>query len=150
MKCPACYNLLRQMLVGSTTVDVCQGGCGGVWLDAFELQRVDGAAGAADDLVLSIESDPDVRVDPTRKRQCPRCDGVKLKRRFFSPRRRVEIDECPGCGGIWLDAGELEEVRVEMDEDRLVQRAQGQRPELTMGVIRYLYRARLGEEQGEV
>jgi uncharacterized protein len=37
MKCPACFNELTQLQVGSLVVDVCQGGCGGIWFDAFEL-----------------------------------------------------------------------------------------------------------------
>jgi Zn-finger nucleic acid-binding protein len=34
-------------------------------------------------------------------------------RRFTSVNRRVAVDECPGCGGVWLDAGELGELRSE-------------------------------------
>lgn len=37
---------------------------------------------------------------------CPKC-GAALKERSF---QKVLIDQCAGCGGIWLDAGELEEV----------------------------------------
>ena len=39
----------------------------------------------------------------TRMR-CPKC-GEPLKE---TPSRRVKIDACPGCGGIWLDKGEWE------------------------------------------
>jgi hypothetical protein len=39
----------------------------------------------------------------TRMR-CPKC-GEPLESR---PDRRVTIDACPGCGGIWLDKGEWE------------------------------------------
>lgn len=38
--------------------------------------------------------------------RCPKC-GDTLKVRSF---QKVEIDQCNGCGGIWLDAGELEQV----------------------------------------
>ena len=34
-------------------------------------------------------------------------------RHFYSPQRRVEVDECPNCGGVWLDAGELASIREE-------------------------------------
>lgn len=37
---------------------------------------------------------------------CPKC-GEKLKERHF---RKIVIDQCSGCQGIWLDAGELEQV----------------------------------------
>jgi hypothetical protein len=125
------------------TVDVCQGGCGGIWFDAFELSRVDESEDVSGELLLSVAADPYVHVDPLRKRECPRCEGVKLKRRFFSPKRRVEIDECPGCAGIWLDAGELERIRNEVEETRFLQEAEAHKPRLTMSVIRYLYQARL-------
>ncbi|MBY5990899.1 zf-TFIIB domain-containing protein [Ferrimonas balearica] len=31
-------------------------------------------------------------------------------RRHCEPTSAVEIDECPRCGGIWLDSGELEQI----------------------------------------
>src|SRR5678809_646859 len=113
MKCPACYNELTQKQVGSVAVDVCEGGCGGIWFDAFELQRVDEESEAAGEHLLEIERDDRIAIDPTRKRQCPRCENIKLKRHFFSARREVELDECPNCGGYWLDAGELAKIRQE-------------------------------------
>ncbi len=36
--------------------------------------------------------------------RCPRC-GVRLDTHSL---QEVEIDECPGCNGLWLDAGEFE------------------------------------------
>ena len=53
MQCPACYNQLSPFQVGNVTVDVCQGGCGGIWFDAFELQRVDDQAEAAGEAMLT-------------------------------------------------------------------------------------------------
>ncbi len=38
--------------------------------------------------------------------RCPKC-GEPLKERSF---QKILIDQCTGCNGIWLDAGELEEV----------------------------------------
>jgi uncharacterized protein len=38
--------------------------------------------------------------------RCPKC-GEPLKERSF---QKVAIDQCTGCNGIWLDAGELEQV----------------------------------------
>jgi hypothetical protein len=146
MKCPACFNELSQRQVGSVTVDVCHGGCGGIWFDAFELQRVDDEQEAAGELLVYVEREPSIQVDLQRKRSCPRCLEVKLKRRYFSPKRRVEIDECAGCGGCWLDAGELQKIRAEVAETEREQQAQ--QTELTTEVIRYLYRLRL-EERGE-
>jgi uncharacterized protein len=38
--------------------------------------------------------------------KCPKC-GDSLKERSF---QKILIDQCTGCNGIWLDAGELEAV----------------------------------------
>jgi Zn-finger nucleic acid-binding protein len=144
MKCPACFNVLTPQQVGGVTVDICEGGCGGVWLDAFELQRLEGEEESKTEYLLQIARDPTLKVDMTRKRECPRCIGVKLKRRFFSPRRQVEIDECPGCGGVWLDAGELEGIRKEMEQ---AQEGRVRPTQLTMTMIRQIYRFRLEQQR---
>jgi uncharacterized protein len=138
MKCPACFNELTQIHVGNLVVDVCEGGCGGVWFDAFELQRVDEDQEVAGERLLNIRRDARVQVDIARKRECPRCEGVKLKRHFFSAKRRVEVDECPNCGGYWLDAGELAQIRLEKSENANAEAAA--QSTLSPEVIRYLYR----------
>lgn len=38
--------------------------------------------------------------------RCPKC-GKPLKERSF---QKILVDQCTGCGGIWLDPGEMEEV----------------------------------------
>ena len=86
MKCPACFNELTELQVGSLFVDACQGGCGGIWFDAFELQRVDEESEEAGERLLEIRRDARVMVDPARKRECPRCAGVKLKRHRMTGR----------------------------------------------------------------
>jgi len=47
-------------------------------------------------------------------RVCPKCkDKVELDRREVSTSEsdaEVLIDTCPGCGGIWLDWGELSKI----------------------------------------
>jgi Zn-finger nucleic acid-binding protein len=42
----------------------------------------------------------------TSSMTCPKC-GEPLKERSF---QKISIDQCTGCNGIWLDAGELEQV----------------------------------------
>jgi Zn-finger nucleic acid-binding protein len=113
MKCPACGNELSQTVAAGVTLEVCIGGCGGLWFDAFELQRV--AKAPPEEIALSIMASPMARIDPAKKRACPKCDGIVLMRHFFSPKRRVEVDECPNCGGYWLDAGELAAIQGERD-----------------------------------
>ena len=140
MKCPACFNELTTFQVGEITVDICQGGCGGAWFDAFELTKVDEERESAGEALLRIQRDERLIVDQSRKRECPRCVGVKLHRHFFSAKRRVEVDQCPNCAGYWLDAGELGLIRAEKDQAAVEYQA-GQ-SSISMEVIRYLYRLR--------
>jgi len=138
MKCPACDRELTELQVGSLYVDVCQGGCGGIWFDAFELPRADDESVALEEPLLWIQRDDNVLVDPKRKRECPRCGGIKLHRHFFSARRGVEVDQCPNCAGYWLDAGELAQVR---EEKALVAREhQARQAAISPKVIQYLYK----------
>ena len=138
MKCPACDHQLSEIQVGAVAVDICQGGCGGIWFDAFELKRVDEVHEAAGEHLVKINRDSKRPVDPLRKRACPRCDGIKLRRHLFNPRSKVEVDHCPNCAGYWLDAGELEKIREEnKPASKAKPIAAGQ---INSEVIRYIYR----------
>ncbi len=137
MKCPACYDELRELQVGSLKVDACPA-CGGVWFDAFELQKADDEEEVVGERLQQINRDSGVVVDPSKKRQCPRCEGVKLHRHFFSAQRRVQIDQCPNCAGYWLDAGELAAIRAE--KGAAAQREKLQEGFISIETIRYLYR----------
>jgi ribosomal protein L37AE/L43A len=52
------------------------------------------------------ETDAKVAGQKASYMKCPKC-GEPLKERSF---QKIQIDQCTGCNGIWLDAGELEEV----------------------------------------
>ena len=117
MKCPVCARDLTPVQAGTVSVDACLGGCGVLWFDNFELQKLDGPDDTAGALLVDVKKNEDLQVDHTQRRRCPRCLDVVMMRHFFSPRCRVEVDECPGCGGYWLDAGELAAIREERQTD---------------------------------
>ncbi len=141
MKCPACFNELTEIKFGGVNVDVCEGGCAGIWFDVFELQRVDEPHEVPGEHRLRVQRDPHLQVDLSRRRDCPRCDGIKLQRHFFSAKKQVEVDQCPNCGGYWLDEGELEKIRAEKNITAKVAEASG--AGLSMEAIRFLYRQKL-------
>ncbi|MEO8428348.1 MAG: zf-TFIIB domain-containing protein [Verrucomicrobiota bacterium] len=118
MRCPVCNNGLTLYPTGSITVDLCAGGCGGIWFDAFELKKVDETNKPIPDELLSLTKDRNVKIDTTKKLFCPKCSEMAMMRHFFSARRRTIVDECPNCGGFWLDAGELAEVREEAQDEK--------------------------------
>lgn len=116
MKCPACSTQLSHLDVNGVEVDVCKGGCGGVWFDTHEFKKFDEPFELTGESLLEIETDPDIEVDRS-KRNCPRCDNITMMRRFFSTKREVEIDECGSCAGVWLDTGELAHLRSLFDSE---------------------------------
>jgi len=110
MKCPACKSPLREKNAGDITLDLCYGGCGGIWFDAAELERVNARAATT---LHSVWQIPVSNVKLTDPRHCPRCNLV-LERKWFSDSQQVEIDQCTKCGGIWLDAGEFSRIYDEI------------------------------------
>mgnify|MGYP000956420348 CR=1 FL=1 len=113
MKCPACHRQLTELKVGPVILDACQQGCGGIWLDAQELDRINQTIPAVAPLFAEVERAVGIQVDEKRVRQCVRCSGAKLERKLFSLGTGVIMDCCPKCSGIWLDYGELETIREE-------------------------------------
>ena len=121
MKCPTCDIDLAQVTIENIQLDVCKDGCGGIWFDRFELEKMDEPHEFTDENlidVLAIESP--VGYDPTLKRQCPKCGDMIMMRHFFSFKKEVEVDHCPKCAGYWLDEGELFKIRklFESESDR--------------------------------
>ena len=113
MQCPACGNTLTERTVADVAVDVCDGGCGGIWFDNFELKKLDDRDEAAGEALLDVACAPSVTVDHDAVWGCPRCGHPAMTRHFYSPKRAVEVDQCPKCAGVWLDAGELRTIRAQ-------------------------------------
>jgi len=111
VNCPACSNPLSQLATNGITVDVCRDGCGGIWFDNFELDKVDESFEPVSDGLLQVCPEPAPVMDTSVRRACPCCDDMVMMRHFVSVRREIEVDECPSCGGIFLDNGELMAIR---------------------------------------
>jgi uncharacterized protein len=112
MKCPTCNIELSPVTVEEIQLDVCKEGCGGIWFDNFELQKMDEPHEFTDENlidVLSVESHS--AFDQSQKRNCPKCGDTVMMKHFFSVKREVEVDHCPKCAGYWLDDGELFKIR---------------------------------------
>lgn len=109
MECPACDNLLQKETHHKIELDACRV-CGGVWFDNFEVKKFDEAHEEASSL-LELSFDKSVQVDDSRDRKCPKCSDIVLRRHFFGPSKQIEIDDCASCGGVWLDQGELKQIR---------------------------------------
>ena len=111
MRCPRTGEPLLKVKLGSLEVDISPA-CAGVWFDRFELDKVDEKHEVLGDLLVERLQSCYRQLVPTSPRlKCPKDTDVVMMRRYFSVKQQIEIDECPACGGIWLDAEELEGIR---------------------------------------
>ena len=117
MICPACEHNMTEKTIQDITVDVCEGGCGGIWFGGQEIKKVDEPHEATGQELLEVDYDPDVIVDESLRRDCPHCSDIVMMRHFSSIKREVEVDECPSCGGFFLDRGELNSIREQYDTE---------------------------------
>src|SRR2546422_2673209 len=117
MQCPACGNTMTEVKTGDITVDACKGGCGSLWFDHFELRKVEQPAQSAGESLLNIPQNPKAKVDQSQRRKCPRDADIVMMRHFWSVQREATVDECPKCEGVFLDPGELAEIRGEYKTD---------------------------------
>jgi Zn-finger nucleic acid-binding protein len=110
--------MLHSRNVAGVTVDVCEEGCAGIWFDQGELSKFDEPTEVGGDALLDIPRSLGVSVDLSQRFRCPICPDTVLMRHFFSAKRAVVIDECPTCGGYWLDPGELRTIRSEYPSEK--------------------------------
>jgi Zn-finger nucleic acid-binding protein len=123
MKCPACDSAMEEVIVEDIAVDVCKQGCGGLWFDQFELQKVDEPHESSGENLLQIGMDRKATTDHSKRRMCPKCSDMVMMRHFVSVKREVEVDECPNCAGFWLDYGELGRIRSQYPSEEERQKA---------------------------
>lgn len=113
MNCPVCENKkLHPVTIQSVQLDICSDGCQGIWFDQRELKKFDEAHESAEGL---IEANPVAAKTKPRSHQlhCPQCKNIVMIQRFSSVKKKIELDECGKCAGIWTDAGELTQLRNE-------------------------------------
>jgi len=110
LHCPICHANLIQSTEDDLVLDICQDGCGGIWFDNHELQQViDSACNLEINEPSTNTTNSSTHVVSEQKHPCPKCEGIYMLRHLFKG-SNVEIDECPSCGGIWLDQGELQDI----------------------------------------
>lgn len=111
MNCPACSAPLEtRRFDDGVSVDFCAA-CYGVWYDLA-------------DLAVKIE----LSNASAGNRICPR-DSQGLEEGLVAG-TKVSADRCPSCGGLWLDAGEVQKLRGDLGVDNLVGRSVSDVPPL--------------------
>ncbi len=115
MDCPACKNAMITLELEDVEIDYCTD-CGGIWLDAGELELLVGKAQEAKQLLDSFKVDTHAGEKP---RKCPIC-LKKMQKIIVGPSTPVLlIDKCPRGDGLWFDKGELQDIfnRARLDKD---------------------------------
>jgi Zn-finger nucleic acid-binding protein len=114
--CPRTGVPLREFTFDGVTLDFSDG-CGGVFFDRFEIAPFEGSTSSGGTLAEMMASHHDLSLDYRKRITCPNDPDVVMQRRFYSPKRGVQLDECPKCGGLWLDGDELESMRYEVPDE---------------------------------
>lgn len=110
MLCPRDKTVLKETRFLAIIIDSCPH-CDGTFLDAGELAHIHRLARDLNDGPGYEQEDPRGRVP------CPKCD-TEMMTRWFSESRKVLIDRCLACGGIWLDTEELKKILREVGEKK--------------------------------
>ena len=101
-------------------VDYCTG-CGGIWLDAGELELLLGNSHQTKQLLDSFKIDSNCT---EKRRKCPIC-LKKMQKIVVGPSTpTLLIDKCPRGDGLWFDKGELQDIlnRAKLDKDNKIQK----------------------------
>jgi len=121
MDCPVCDNAMITLELGGVEIDHCVG-CGGIWLDAGELELLLNDPARASELLQSFKINYESAEKP---RKCPICfkKMEKISVGTESPPVLL-IDKCKRDDGLWFDKGELEDIvkRAKLDEDNKIQK----------------------------
>ncbi len=120
MDCPVCKDSAMITLeLAGVEIDYCTV-CGGIWLDAGELEILLGEPEKAKMLLQSFTVDTD---STEELRKCPICDKKMQKVIAGSSRPVLLIDKCSRGDGLWFDKGELNDIfeRAQLDKDNKIQ-----------------------------
>ena len=106
MDCPVCKDEAMVVLeLDQVEIDHCLN-CGGIWLDAGELELLLEDGKEKDELLKSFKADT---LSKEKKRKCPICLRA-MGKIVCGTEEKVLIDKCRNNDGIWFDKGELDQV----------------------------------------
>ena len=120
MDCPVCKDAMITLELKDVEIDYCTD-CGGIWLDAGELELLLGEPQKAKQLLDSFQIE---RRSEERIRPCPICDKKMQKIKVGSSAPVLLIDKCRRGDGLWFDRGELSDIcdKAHLDEDNKIRK----------------------------
>lgn len=120
MDCPVCKNAMITLELADVEIDHCIY-CGGIWLDAGELELLLGGSQHTKELLDSFEIYP---YSTEKTRRCPICDKKMQKIIVGLSKPPLLIDKCPLGDGLWFDKGELQNIlnAAQLDKESRIQK----------------------------
>ena len=120
MDCPVCKNAMITLELEDVEIDYCTD-CGGIWLDAGELEMLLDDRQHAEKLLKSFKIDANSTEKP---RKCPICLKKMQKIIVGQATPTLLIDRCRKGDGLWFDKGELQDIfnRAQLDKDSKIQK----------------------------
>lgn len=117
MDCPVCKKSMVVLELDAVEIDHCMA-CGGIWLDAGELELLLDAASERNAVLGSLVPDKEIK---EKKRRCPIC-LKKMEKVSCGKDKKVLIDKCRKNHGLWFDRNELCEVisRASLDKNNKI------------------------------
>ncbi|MCB1696324.1 MAG: zf-TFIIB domain-containing protein [Pseudomonadales bacterium] len=109
MECPKCAGDMKPIEYGTDIrVRRCSG-CGGIYCDrqVLELMRAEWQVDAVLDTGSAVQG---ARNNEIRDIACPGC-AATMRRIADEEQSHVTLDVCPACDGVFLDAGELSDLK---------------------------------------
>ncbi|MBQ8634791.1 zf-TFIIB domain-containing protein [bacterium] len=109
LHCPACGSVMDKKFIESMNahIDICLKGCGGIFLDNREFEKIDEQHEDIQEIVALYEERAFRPVNEESVRVCPYCTAKMVKINNHG----VVIDVCYTCGGKFLDFNELPRYR---------------------------------------
>lgn len=118
MHCPRCKNTLSSRVYETIHIDTCTH-CGGIWLDAGELQPIVAARDVTftpalikQSLQAAHSSIPKAEMDAHLA--CPKC-SAPMQALNYNYSSGVIVNSCAQGDGLWFDKEELESVQIFME-----------------------------------
>lgn len=112
MNCPVCTAALRSIRYESVEIHTCDG-CGGEFVGPGQMVHIVNVREAKFVTDQAGPVRPAFGLPPAaqdRGLQCPSC-SCSMKPRNYANDSGVLVDRCDACGGLWLDATELERIQ---------------------------------------
>ncbi len=107
MNCPKCDSAFEKIFVETIELDRCTN-CKGIWFDSGELKEI-----------LKIKNSEKVdigdqkvgkRNDNIKNVRCPKCNQI-MAPMVDLKQSHIWYEYCGSCGGVYLDAGELKDLK---------------------------------------